>query len=75
METWASRCTAGGTQAGHRVVAVPVDALGLCADTLPDLASRPAAVVVTPAHQYPTGVTLARPGAARSPRGPAATTS
>jgi GntR family transcriptional regulator/MocR family aminotransferase len=39
---------------GGAVVPVPVDERGLCAGELGD--SR--AVVVTPAHQYPTGVTL-----------------
>ncbi|MFI0543045.1 PLP-dependent aminotransferase family protein [Streptomyces sp. WSLK1-3] len=41
-------------RAGGRVVPVRVDALGVEVDDLRD----PAAVVVTPAHQYPTGVTL-----------------
>nr|WP_203616442.1 PLP-dependent aminotransferase family protein [Streptomyces sp. SID13726] len=40
--------------AGGRVVPVRVDDLGVEVDDLRD----PAAVVVTPAHQYPTGVTL-----------------
>ncbi|MFE3853263.1 PLP-dependent aminotransferase family protein [Streptomyces griseorubiginosus] len=40
--------------AGGRVVPVRVDELGVEVDGLGD----PAAVVVTPAHQYPTGVTL-----------------
>lgn len=40
--------------AGGRVVPVRVDDLGVEVDALRD----PAAVVVTPAHQYPTGVTL-----------------
>ncbi|WP_141205838.1 MocR-like pyridoxine biosynthesis transcription factor PdxR [Streptomyces griseorubiginosus] len=40
--------------AGGRVVPVRVDDLGVDVDDLRD----PAAVVVTPAHQYPTGVTL-----------------
>ncbi|MFF4030629.1 PLP-dependent aminotransferase family protein [Streptomyces sviceus] len=39
---------------GGRVVPVPVDERGVEVDALGD----PAAVVVTPAHQYPTGVTL-----------------
>ncbi|MEV6942737.1 PLP-dependent aminotransferase family protein [Streptomyces sp. NPDC051172] len=39
---------------GGRVVPVPVDERGLCSQELGDLK----AVVVTPAHQYPTGVTL-----------------
>ncbi|MFF1306856.1 PLP-dependent aminotransferase family protein [Streptomyces sp. NPDC058307] len=41
-------------RAGGRVVPVPVDERGVEVDALGD----PAAVVVTPAHQYPTGVTL-----------------
>ncbi|WP_280898869.1 MULTISPECIES: PLP-dependent aminotransferase family protein [unclassified Streptomyces] len=41
-------------RAGGRVVPVRVDGLGVEVDDLRD----PAAVVVTPAHQYPTGVTL-----------------
>jgi GntR family transcriptional regulator/MocR family aminotransferase len=39
---------------GGRVVPAPVDERGVQVDALGD----PAAVVVTPAHQYPTGVTL-----------------
>ncbi|RPF34757.1 PLP-dependent aminotransferase family protein [Streptomyces sp. TLI_185] len=39
---------------GGRVVPVRVDERGVCAQELGDLK----AVVVTPAHQYPTGVTL-----------------
>ncbi|WP_424854807.1 PLP-dependent aminotransferase family protein [Streptomyces sp. SAI-170] len=39
---------------GGTVVPVPVDESGLCVEAL----GGPAAVVVTPAHQYPTGVTL-----------------
>jgi GntR family transcriptional regulator/MocR family aminotransferase len=39
---------------GGAVVPVPVDERGVCVGDLGD----PAAVVVTPAHQYPTGVTL-----------------
>ncbi|HLZ25489.1 MAG TPA: PLP-dependent aminotransferase family protein [Ktedonobacterales bacterium] len=43
---------------------VPVDTSGLRIDALPDPAGRPASTaahlaVVTPSHQYPTGVTLA----------------
>src|SRR4051794_19635662 len=41
-------------RAGLRPVAVPVDRDGLVADELTD----EAAVVVTPAHQYPLGVTM-----------------
>lgn len=41
-------------RAGGRVVPVRVDELGVEVDDL----REPAAVVVTPAHQYPTGVTL-----------------
>ena len=44
-------------QAGMRVVAVPVDEQGLLLDALTE--SDAAAVVVTPAHQFPTGVGLA----------------
>lgn len=44
-------------QAGLEVVAVPVDEYGLRVDALAD--SGAAAVVVTPAHQFPTGVVLA----------------
>ncbi|WP_128435478.1 PLP-dependent aminotransferase family protein [Streptomyces cyaneus] len=39
---------------GGAVVPVPVDERGACAEELGDCS----AVVVTPAHQYPTGVTL-----------------
>ncbi|MER6285178.1 PLP-dependent aminotransferase family protein [Streptomyces sviceus] len=39
---------------GGRVVPVPVDERGVDVDGL----GAPAAVIVTPAHQYPTGVTL-----------------
>ena len=39
-----------------RLVPVPVDRRGIVVDTLPDDID---AVVVTPAHQYPTGVVLA----------------
>jgi GntR family transcriptional regulator / MocR family aminotransferase len=42
---------------GARVVRVPVDARGLVVEEL--VRQRVQAVVVTPAHQYPTGVTLA----------------
>ena len=47
------------TRAGARVVPLPVDALGARTDLLGtgDL-SGVAAAVLTPAHQYPTGVTL-----------------
>ena len=41
-------------QAGQRVTAMPVDDQGADPDCLHDLA----AAVVTPAHQYPTGVTM-----------------
>lgn len=44
------------TWLGADLVAVPVDAHGLDADTLARTDAQ--AVVVTPAHQYPTGVTL-----------------
>ncbi|HEX6022700.1 MAG TPA: PLP-dependent aminotransferase family protein [Solirubrobacter sp.] len=45
------------TAAGARVCAVPVDEDGLRTDRL--LAADPDAVLVTPAHQFPTGVPLA----------------
>jgi GntR family transcriptional regulator/MocR family aminotransferase len=41
-------------QAGQRIVAVAVDELGVRTDRL----AEADAVVVTPAHQYPTGVTM-----------------
>jgi GntR family transcriptional regulator / MocR family aminotransferase len=44
-------------QAGMQVVAVPVDGDGLLVDALAQ--TDAAAVVVTPAHQFPTGVGLA----------------
>jgi len=40
---------------GGRVVPIPVDELGA---RVGDVPGRPDAVVLTPAHQYPTGVTL-----------------
>jgi GntR family transcriptional regulator/MocR family aminotransferase len=43
-------------QAGQRVIPLPVDERGANIDELG--ADEPAAVVVTPAHQYPTGVTM-----------------
>jgi GntR family transcriptional regulator / MocR family aminotransferase len=43
-------------RAGARVVPLPVDERGARTDLLSTLAAR--AAVVTPAHQYPTGVTL-----------------
>jgi GntR family transcriptional regulator / MocR family aminotransferase len=46
-------------QAGQRVIALPVDEHGADIDRIADLGTgAPSAVVVTPAHQYPTGVTL-----------------
>jgi GntR family transcriptional regulator / MocR family aminotransferase len=45
-------------QAGMQVVPVPVDAGGLRVDALAEIDA--AAVVLTPAHQFPTGVGLAR---------------
>lgn len=45
-------------QAGLSVVPVPVDAEGLRVDVLADAAVG--AVVVTPAHQFPTGAVLSR---------------
>lgn len=44
---------------GGRHVSVPVDEFGLRTDLLPD--SGATAVVTTPAHQFPLGVTLAPP--------------
>jgi GntR family transcriptional regulator/MocR family aminotransferase len=47
--------------AGLAVVGVPVDDRGIRVDVLAELLAgpdRPAAVVVTPAHQYPLGATL-----------------
>jgi GntR family transcriptional regulator/MocR family aminotransferase len=47
------------TRAGLRVVPLPVDVLGARSDLLRTAKFRGvAAVVVTPAHQYPTGATL-----------------
>ncbi len=46
-------------RSGLRVLPLPVDRLGACTDLLAGRAYAEAAgVVVTPAHQYPTGVTL-----------------
>jgi GntR family transcriptional regulator / MocR family aminotransferase len=45
-------------QAGLEVVPVPVDADGIRVDAL--RASEASAMVVTPAHQFPTGVVLSR---------------
>jgi GntR family transcriptional regulator/MocR family aminotransferase len=45
-------------QAGLRVVPIPVDADGIDVDAL--AASGAAAVVLTPAHQFPTGAVLSR---------------
>ncbi len=42
--------------AGHRIAGVPVDARGLAAHRLDEVGA--AAIVVTPAHQYPTGVVM-----------------
>lgn len=42
-----------------RVVPVPVDAHGLCIDSLRADRSGANTIYVTPSHQYPTGVTLA----------------
>jgi GntR family transcriptional regulator/MocR family aminotransferase len=44
-------------QAGREVVAIPVDEHGLCVEQL--ARSDATAVVVTPAHQFPTGAVLA----------------
>jgi GntR family transcriptional regulator/MocR family aminotransferase len=43
-------------QGGQQIVALPVDELGANIDELGT--DAPSAVVVTPAHQYPTGVTM-----------------
>jgi len=43
-------------RAGQRVVPLPVDERGACTDLLADTGAG--AAVLTPAHQYPTGVTL-----------------
>jgi GntR family transcriptional regulator / MocR family aminotransferase len=45
-------------QAGLEVVPIPVDAAGIRVDALE--AAAVSAVVVTPAHQFPTGVVLSR---------------
>ncbi|NJP46286.1 MocR-like pyridoxine biosynthesis transcription factor PdxR [Actinacidiphila epipremni] len=45
-------------RAGGRVVPLPVDAYGAAADLPHAGTGTPDAVVLTPAHQYPTGVTL-----------------
>jgi GntR family transcriptional regulator/MocR family aminotransferase len=49
-------------QAGLRIVPLPVDEQGLCVDVLTasDDAAAVGAVLVTPAHQFPTGVVLSR---------------
>jgi len=53
-------------RAGLRVVALPVDAVGARSDQLTTARYRSVgAVVVTPAHQYPTGVPM-RPGRRRA---------
>jgi GntR family transcriptional regulator/MocR family aminotransferase len=54
-------CRRAVEAAGLATVGVPVDGQGIRVDLLADLLARPdrpAAVVVTPAHQYPFGVTL-----------------
>jgi GntR family transcriptional regulator/MocR family aminotransferase len=48
---------AAASDAGLEVLPLPVDELGARVDVLAQL--RPSAVFVTPAHQYPLGVTLA----------------
>ncbi|MGP4024299.1 MocR-like pyridoxine biosynthesis transcription factor PdxR [Actinomadura sp. 3N407] len=48
---------AAAARAGVEAVPVPVDALGLDVDALDASGAR--AVIVTPAHQWPTGVVLA----------------
>lgn len=45
-------------QAGLETIPVPVDEQGLCVDVLAD--SNATAVLVTPAHQFPTGSVLSR---------------
>jgi GntR family transcriptional regulator / MocR family aminotransferase len=45
-------------QAGLRTIAVPVDEQGLCVPALAQ--TEAAAVLVTPAHQFPTGSVLSR---------------
>jgi len=45
-------------QAGATVTALPTDALGARTELLSTVLSSVDAAVVTPAHQYPTGVTL-----------------
>ncbi|HEX3517977.1 MAG TPA: PLP-dependent aminotransferase family protein, partial [Solirubrobacteraceae bacterium] len=45
-------------QAGLRTIAVPVDGDGLCVEALRE--SGASAVLVTPAHQFPTGCVLSR---------------
>jgi GntR family transcriptional regulator/MocR family aminotransferase len=45
-------------QAGLETLAVPVDEHGLCVQALADTDAR--AVLVTPAHQFPTGAVLSR---------------
>jgi GntR family transcriptional regulator/MocR family aminotransferase len=44
-------------QAGLRVLPIPVDAEGLCVEALTE--TDASAVLVTPAHQFPTGAVLA----------------
>ncbi len=47
---------------GAELEAVPVDEQGLCVDKLPEApgaADTPRLIIVTPSHQYPTGVILA----------------
>ena len=54
---FSERSTSIATRSGIRPVPIPVDQLGIRVDAL--AASGVAAVVVTPAHQWPTGVVLA----------------
>ncbi|HEX5119221.1 MAG TPA: PLP-dependent aminotransferase family protein [Pseudonocardiaceae bacterium] len=54
-------CRRAVEAAGLATVGVPVDGRGIRVDALAELLARrdrPAAVVVTPAHQYPLGATL-----------------
>jgi len=43
---------------GARLLGVPVDAAGIRVDALPAHDAAPHLAVVTPSHQYPTGVTM-----------------
>jgi GntR family transcriptional regulator/MocR family aminotransferase len=56
-EPWNARYRRALGASGLEVVAIPVDAEGMRVDLLDE--ARVDAVVVTPAHQYPTGAVLA----------------